>query len=81
MDDEFEDWFDSAVDKELFELTAPSAQYHAAKASWVASGQSTNDRIDAIEKEIKLIKSSMNSILKAIKRLSYSDSLHHGVYR
>lgn len=33
---EFEDWFDQAIDKELFPLAAPSAQYKTAKAAWDA---------------------------------------------
>ena len=43
MSDKFEDWFDSAVDKELFKLTAPSAQYHAAKAAWAAAIESQKE--------------------------------------
>lgn len=36
MNEEFDKWFDQAVTKGIFKLTAPSAQYHAAKASWKA---------------------------------------------
>ena len=43
--------------------------------------QSTNERIHTLENEIKLLKSSMASILKAVTRLSESNMLHHGVYR
>ena len=34
FDQEFEDWFDGAITDNLFELTAPTAQYRSAKVAW-----------------------------------------------
>lgn len=36
FDQDFEDWFDKAIDDELFALTAPRAQYDLARAAWEA---------------------------------------------
>jgi len=42
--------------------------------------QSTSDRLETLENEIKLIKLSIDSINRRIGRLSDSNILHHGVY-
>jgi hypothetical protein len=55
MNEAFEDWFDNAITKNLFELTAPSAQHKSAMAAWSeAFERGKNVMKDKVAKRFKI---------------------------